>query len=84
METFDWDEKETVALTIVDTVASVTGREATALEPLSLTVDTDALNTLFSSTGRSDRESGSVRFVYEGCVVEVTADGTVAITDVDD
>lgn len=83
IENFDWEEREAVALAVVDTVATFTGKDTTELKPLSLTIDTDALNALFDPTGKSDRGAGYVQFTYEGCLIEVSADGTLAVTELD-
>lgn len=80
VENFDWDEREAAALAVVKTVASVTGKETTELEPLSLTIDTDALNTLFVSFDDLDRSTGYIQFTYEGCLVEILADDKLAVT----
>lgn len=83
IENFDWDGREAAALAVVETVGSVTGKETTELEPLSLTIDTDALNTLFVSFDRSDRGTGYIQFTYEGCLVEIAADGTLGVTELE-
>lgn len=82
-ETFEWEQREAVALAIVETVASITGQDTTELSPLSHTIDTDALNTLFRSTDATDRRPGCVKFPYENCQVEVSADGQVSVTPAD-
>jgi hypothetical protein len=84
IENLDWDEREGIALGIVETVASVTGKETTELEPLTLTIDTDALNNLFVSFEDSDRATGYVQFTYEGCLVELSADGKLGVTELEE
>jgi hypothetical protein len=82
-EEFDWEGQEAVALAVVDTVARVTKQQTTELAQLSRTIDTDALNTLFRSTGKSGRGAGHVKFTYEGCLVEASADGTLTVTELE-
>lgn len=76
-QTFDWSGVEPVSLSVVRAVAEVRGTEATELEPLSNSVDTDALNQVFQPSGQSSRKRGHVKFKYEGCLVKVGADGEV-------
>lgn len=82
-EDFDWEDREAVALAVVDTVARVTRKQTTELTQLSRTIDTDALNTLFRSTDKSDRGAGHLQFTYEGCLVEASADGTLTVTELE-
>ena len=82
-EEFDWEEREAVALAVVDAVARVAKKQTTELAQLSRTIDTDALNELFRSTDNADRGVGHVKFTYEGCLVDVSADGTLTVTELD-
>lgn len=81
VQTFDWENTESVAITVIDTVAAVTETDSTELRPLASAIDTDALNTIFAPTNNAERLSGSVQFEYEGCQVRVTADGKVLVSE---
>lgn len=82
VEAIDWGSDDPAAITIVETVASVRDTEPTELEPLSSTVDPDALNTLFAPGGGGP-EMGLIQFEYENCLVSVTADGDVSVAPVE-
>ena len=74
---------ESVAEAVVRVVSSVTQTEQTGLEPLYSKVDPDALNALFTSpeNGVPRPTDGVVAFDYAGNHIEITADGTINITD---
>lgn len=64
---------------IVKEVAEV--KEEDPLElmpPLYSVIDTDALEKLFKSTKTGPR-NGTVTFEYNGCVVEVSSDGSTEV-----
>lgn len=67
------------------TVAAVTGAEPTRMEPLSETVDPDALNALFRISGETTRDAHAthVRFRYQDCIVTVHADGRTVVSRTD-
>lgn len=86
--TADSDEKDGVvheltrgrspSRTVIETIADLTGRDPTTMEPLYGWVDPDALDALF--TGRSMEDGTlSVSFRYFDCTVLV-ADGFVHVT----
>jgi hypothetical protein len=81
--TFDWSNEEGVSLSVVTTVAEVMDVEPTELQPLSASIDTDALNTLFRPSRHNPRERGQVKFEYEGCLVRIDADGEVVATPIE-
>lgn len=83
VEAIDWNSNDEVAVTIVETVATVQETEPTELEPLSSTIDPDALDTLFAASGVDTSDAGFVEFEYEDCRVCVTAEGSVSITPVE-
>lgn len=67
---------DSISLRIVEALADATGTDAHDLEPLYNVVDPEALDRLCdpdSSTGVR------VKFEYDGAVVEVGSDGTVAV-----
>lgn len=61
---------------IVKTVATVTNRDATELDPLYWTVDAEALTALVASSRTDPLE---VTFSYEGCQVTVSSHGRVVV-----
>lgn len=67
---------DAVVVTIVDTVATVTDREVTAMPPLYATVDSEALATLMTSARGRPIE---VAFSYEGCRVTVSSRGEIVV-----
>jgi hypothetical protein len=81
-ETFDWLDEDAVAVAVVGTVSTVTGREPTEMQPLAEVVDSEALGMLFATPGPGG-ESSHVQFEYENCLVRVSGDGTVAVTPVE-
>lgn len=64
---------ESVAVSVLDAVASVKGIDVMALPPLHEAVDTDALDALFAAGGPFE-----VRFTYAGETVQVR-DGVVVV-----
>lgn len=74
---FDWRQEESASIAVVESVATLTGRDPTKLKPLAEVVDTDALNEIFSPARETARSRGYVEFEYEQCTVRVHADGTV-------
>lgn len=82
VKTIDWNSSDPAAITIVETVAAVREADPTELEPLSSTVDPDALNTLFAASG-GGAETGVIQFEYENCLISVTADGAVSVAPVE-
>lgn len=77
-ETFHsrFDDGSDTIVAIVETVASATDRELTAMSPLYDTIDPEALTDLVTSA--RDRTI-DVSFSYEGCLVTVSSDGRVAV-----
>lgn len=69
------------SVAVVEAVAAMTGDEPTAIEPLTESVNPDAMDRLIEpGTPRTDL---SVTFTYNGCTVTAEANGdiTVALTD---
>jgi hypothetical protein len=75
---FEYEGDESVATAIAFAVAQVTGHQATELKPLGSIVDCEALDTLVKSA----EPALSVSFLYEGCRIFVSGDGTIEITRV--
>ncbi|WP_336328647.1 HalOD1 output domain-containing protein [Halovenus sp. HT40] len=74
-----WDETDTVPIAVVEAVASMTGQDATEMEPLGEVVDTDALDDLFKPAGKAGRSVGAVEFEYSNCLVRVSAGGRLEV-----
>lgn len=78
---FDADEgADAVVVTVVETVATVTDREVTAMPPLFATIDAEALTALVTSARDQHLE---VTFSYEGCRVTVSSSGDVVVEPLD-
>lgn len=68
---------------VIDAVADATDSEPTDLDPLYHVIDPDALDRLFSTTGRTGRTEGSVKFEFGGCRVMVRGNGAVEVSRID-
>lgn len=77
---FDGDSGEPPSLAVIEAVASVVGEHPLDLEPLHSVVDPDALDGLCSRP-KSEDDTVTVSFRYDGCNVVVRSDGTVTVTD---
>lgn len=71
----------TVVVTIVETVATVTDREPAAMEPLFAVIDPESLTDLVASARQTPIE---VDFSYEGCRVTVSSHGSVVVEPADE
>lgn len=69
---------------VIDAVADATDSEPTDVGPLYHVIDPDALDRLFSPTGRGGRTEGHVTFTFGGCDVTVSGSGSVEVSRVDD
>lgn len=77
-------ENETLTESVVLAVADAVDADPLDLEPLHDSVDPDALDQLFTSTGdQADSVRGRVEFRYADCDVAVHADGHVVATPVE-
>ncbi|WP_435181474.1 HalOD1 output domain-containing protein [Halorussus sp. AFM4] len=81
--TYYIQEDESVTEAVVRGVCSVTQSDQTGLAPLYSIIETDALNTLFSSdvNGHSRLTDGVVAFKYAGNHIRVSSDGSVIISE---
>lgn len=71
-----------VSHTVVQAVATATGRDPTDLPPLYAAIDPDALDTLVSSlTAGTNRQRAHVTFSYAGSQIIVDGHGEVHVTD---
>lgn len=76
----DPDANEPVTARILRAVAADSDSSITELPPLYDVIDPDALDALFSpSIDTPDRSVKSVRFRYAGFLIDVSADGSVAL-----
>ncbi len=76
----DWDQSNSLAVTIMEGLERVSGRRNDSFDPLHETVDVDALESLFAPrTGGEPRGPGEVSFELDGFAVTVTSDGTVLV-----
>ena len=74
-------DDEITSQAVVTAVAEETGVDPMELDPLYNVVDSDALNTLLRShEPGADGALLEVEFVFAGCEVRVTSDGTVQAT----
>jgi hypothetical protein len=64
--TFDWDGFLQPSTAVVEAVATVTGRDATELEPIHRSVDADALDNLVDPGGNRGDNAIQISFRYEG------------------
>lgn len=78
--TVDWESGDEPVLTVVNAVATVTETDPTEMEPLSSTVDADALAALFNA---GKNQNGHVQFEYENCRVRLEANGRVSVMPLD-
>lgn len=76
-QTFSGEKSPTLA--VVETVASVTGTEPTALPPLYDAVNPDALNALFESSDSRATTDLQVSFAYNGYDVVVRGGPTLTV-----
>lgn len=65
------------SLAIVEMIAAIAGTSPLDLTPLSTTIDTDALDTLLSTSPTGERGRVSIAFHYEGFEVTVDSNGRI-------
>ncbi len=78
----DWSSDELIGYTIVQAVATATGYEPNAMQPLQEVVNVDALDTLLREPVGDGVEltERKVTFYYQDCRVVVTSNGRVSVT----
>jgi hypothetical protein len=70
------------SIAVVETVAAITGDEPTAIDPLTESINPDAMDRLVEpATPRSDL---SVTFAYNGCTVTAESNGDITVTLTED
>lgn len=75
-------QTESVSERIVTAVAEFTGRDPLSLDPLYDAIDPEALDALFEPTDATGTPR-RVAFTYAGCSVEITGEGEIRVTDLD-
>lgn len=76
---YDPTTDDSISSIVVRAVASVSNREPTDLSPLGGTIDTDALETVVDSSVTNGDASVALSFAYEGYLVRIDSDGTIAL-----
>jgi hypothetical protein len=82
--TIQYDEwtDQSPSVAVVKAVAAVTGDDPTAIEPLTETINPDAMDRLIET--EDSRGTLSITFGYSGCVVTAEANGDITVTLSDD
>lgn len=76
----DESDRDSLCYTVLRAVSAVTGKAPQALDPLSDTIDPDALDTLFEiSDARGDTVDARLTIRYNGCRVAVYSDGHLVV-----
>lgn len=75
------DLSDSMTVRVVECVAAARDVSVLDLPPLDRTVDTDAIDSLFTP---HDREGCSIGFTYAGTAVEISADGEVQASLLDE
>lgn len=76
---------ESIAVAVIDTVSRFEDREASALPPLTESVNPDALDNLFGyDTGQAPASSGHISFEYSNSTVYIGGDGTISVEAMDE
>lgn len=74
----DWESDDPFWYTIVETVATATGTDASEVQPLYDVVDPEALTQVFEpSPDGEPTVVGRLSFTLHDCVVTITSDGSV-------
>ncbi|ODR80382.1 hypothetical protein BG842_02190 [Haladaptatus sp. W1] len=75
----DFESGDSFSTSIVMLITAVEGIETQDMIPLYSALNPDALDAIFQSQHRSDREDGYVWFVFAGYEVTVFADGVIEL-----
>lgn len=71
-----WDEYDQPSVAIVETIASMAGRDSLSLPPLHRSLDTDALDVLLDTD-----EPLTLTFEYDAFLVTISSDGAMVVTN---
>jgi hypothetical protein len=76
------EDNETPAESVIELVATVTGKSTEHMSPLFDAIDPDALNTILDREHRQSDESSQtqVSFRFNGCDVTIYADGRTIVS----
>lgn len=74
---YQWEERDGPAISILEAVADATGIEPTALPTLHDAVDVDAVNRVLSGSG--DGANVSISFRYANRLIVVDDDGRITV-----
>lgn len=78
---YDWDSDESIAETIVSTVAKLSNAEPEDIDRLYDRIDPDSLETIFEPANESiGRNAGHVSFSFETYTVTIHATGTIVVS----
>ena len=82
----DWSSGDSPSSAVVEAVAATTGAEPPEMSLLYDVIDPEALDRLVNRASHGPQGSGelTVSFTYEGCRVDVTSTGRVAVSVRDD
>jgi hypothetical protein len=75
----DWNGDDPVGRTIVDAIATYENTRSSELPALERSINPDALDYLFESTGDDAPNGGTLSFSYAGYVVLVMSTGQILI-----
>lgn len=76
---YDRGDGEPLSVALATAIATYLGRDVTELESLHETIDTDALDRLFTHAPAETNATGRIRFEYDSCLVTISADGEIRI-----
>lgn len=74
-------QQSSISYGVVNEVAQAKGVEPAELRPLHDVIDPDALESLFDETDGARLREGHVSFSYEGFLVHIEDDGSIAVTE---
>ena len=78
----DWESDDSLATTIVSTVAALADTTPEELDRIYDRIDPDSLESLFEpANGATKRNAGQVSFRLDRYTVTVHASGTIVVTD---
>lgn len=69
----DWKLDSSISTSVIEAVATVSGRESTEIDPLYETIDPEGLDQLVTSLREAGE--GTVTFDFAGLIVTVESDG---------
>ncbi|GAA0676602.1 HalOD1 output domain-containing protein [Natronoarchaeum mannanilyticum] len=76
---FEWSDDAALSITVIEAVASVSGRDPIDIEPLNRYVDPDALDEIFDRGDAATSARGRISFPLEEYLVVVYSDGDILV-----